>query len=241
VSASPGAGAEIYKRFYPQIDVLFGNGGSTGARRTIEGLGYPVVASVELFARPLKPWGLFLSRRRSGVGRAAARLARDIFLAAAPLASTGDLRAEPIVEFRDRSLVEAEPAAGYWQTERSPELLNYFLKCPYARVTAYAVHEAERSCGYFLLADFGDEIRLVDLRARVGDWTSVIALAAQAAARTTGAYMTVSTTFEPMRAALAANRFRSIQQDPLYLYDPDGRLEKGPFHITPFDGDQAYL
>ncbi len=246
VSAAPGAGAEIYKRFYPRIDALFGNGGSSGARRTIEGLKYPVVGSVDLFARPLKPWRLFLSRKSTGMGGPAARLARDIVAIALPLHSTSGWRTEPVREFAGQhaSLCAPDSQALYWQTERSPELLNYFLQCPYARVTGHVAMNKAQPRGYFLLADFGEEIRVAELRVQsesTEDWAAMIALATQVASKTNASYITASTTLEAMRAALRTNGFRWIQKDPLYLYDPQGRIQDKVLHITPFDGDQAYL
>jgi hypothetical protein len=247
VSASPGAGAEIFRRFYPQIDALLSNGGSGGARRTYEALGHTVLSSVDYFMRPLKPWGLFRTRVSKGWAGALARLARNAAVASVPLYSPEvGWKSErlPIFLRSHQALCGGIRALPFWQAERSPELGNYFLKCPLAKMSAYQAGNSSVQ-GYFILADLGTEIRLVDVRIssdRPEHWASMVSSATREAARSSAAIMTTFASFPLMKRALQANRFRWFQADPLYLYDPKGLLPKdASLHITPCDGDQAYL
>jgi hypothetical protein len=248
VSASPGAGAEIFRRFYPQIDILVCNGGSSGARKTFQALEYPVAGSVDYFTRPLKPWRLFRARVGKGFSGAMARLLRDSALSRVPLyrpAKTWTVDQIDCFTLDTQDLYGGGEPSSFWQTQRSRELLNYFLRCPFAQVSAYRIAKSGGARGYFMLADCGEEIRLVDLRLsseQSGDWCSAVALAARIASEGSASFMTASCSFPLMRQAILANRFRQFQTDPLYLYEPKNILPQGALlHITPFDGDQAYL
>jgi hypothetical protein len=99
--------------------------------------------------------------------------------------------------------------------------------------------------GCFLLAQVGAEIRLADLRILSNgaeEWSAAVALALRTAANSTAAFMTASSSLPPLNDAIRANRFRWFQADPVYLYDPKASFTAADsLHITPFDGDQAYL
>lgn len=245
LSAVPGAGAHIYRRFYPLIDVLFGNGGSTQARRTIQELKYPVIGAVEMYARVFKPFDLY-SRGRRGAADLL-RLGRNVFQVAMPsYRPAGEWRSEHLTQFTaaHASLCGHTPHA-YLQTIRSPELLNYYLRCPLARISGYAIWQGREARGYFLLGEFASETKLVDLRlhsAHPEAWAAAVALVAEEAAKLAPPMLFASSTFPLLSEALRKNAFRHFGADPLYLHDPEGRLTSSnlPLHITPFDGDQAY-
>ena len=77
VSASPGAGAEGFRRCYEIMDVVYGQGGSSSARATMLNLGFHTKGDVTHFVRPLRP----LARFRSGDSdwkKRLLRLSRDV-------------------------------------------------------------------------------------------------------------------------------------------------------------------
>lgn len=245
VSASPGAGAEIFRRFYPMIDVLFGNGGSSGARATFQTLEYPTRGAVDYYTYPLKPWGLFREQAVRGVGIAAARLVRNLSAPSAPSAPSG-WSARRIGELKpEHAALCAGTRLSFWQTGRDLSLASYYLRCPLAEVSAYEVRKGSELRGCFLLGQIGSEIRLVDVRLTSEapeDWSATVALAIQFAAETSASFMIASASLPLLNDAIRANRFRWFQADPLYLYDPKGCFPADAgLHITPWDGDQAYL
>lgn len=247
VSASPGAGAEIFRRFYPMIDVLFGNGGSPGARATFQTLEYPTRGAVEYYTYPLKPLELFHEQSARGFGGAAARLVRNLVSAATPAPSPGRgwsaRRVEGFTPFH-ADLWEGH-GLPFLQTDRSVPLVDYYLCCPLAQVSAYEVRQDSKLRGCFLLAQTGSEIRLVDARLPsddTRDWSMLVTLAKQCASETSASFMTASASMPLLNGAIRANRFRWFQSDPVYLYDPKGFIKPtDKLHIVPFDGDQAYL
>ena len=245
LSTVPGAGAEIYRRFYPMVDVVFGNGGSTQARRTINELKYPTIGSVAMHSRPFKPLALYGGSKRSAADLL--RLGRNFALSMAPghTLSPG-WRSTQVSQFTEehRAICDHSPE-GFLQTVRSPEHLNYYLRCPLAKMSGHAVYQGSALQGYFILAEFQTESKLVDLRINSVNpehWAAGIALATRAASQLAAPMLLVSSTLPLMTQGLQANRFRHFEDDPLYLYDPADRLNasKLPLHITPFDGDQAY-
>ena len=54
-------------------------------------------------------------------------------------------------------------------TERTPELLNYFLTCPAARIEAHLLERDHTPVGYFLLSRTARECRIADLWIRSAD------------------------------------------------------------------------
>jgi hypothetical protein len=227
------------------IDVLFGNGGSGGARATFQTLEYPTRGAVDYYTYPLKPWSLFREQAGRGVGMAAARLVRNLSAQSAPPAPSG-WSARRIGELTsEHAALWDGTRRSFWQTGRSLPLVSYYLRCPLAAVSAYEVRKGSELRGCFLLGQIGSEIRLVDLRLASedsNDWTATIALAIQCAAETTASFMIASASLPLLNEAIRANRFRWFQADPLYLYDPKGCFPPdAALHITPWDGDQAYL
>jgi hypothetical protein len=246
ISAAPGAGAEIYRRFYSMSDVVFGQGGSTSAQRTLQRMGYAEIGAVRLFVRPLRPWVRF--RRGPLTAMNLMRLARSAVMARLPLrAISSELTVERVPEFRasQRRMIEESRGVSFVQTERSVELLNYLLRCPALQTSAYVVRRRDKDLGYFLLSLAGAEIQLNDLRIasdQERDWTEVVALMTRAASQFSSAeQLVVRSSLPLLDVALEANRFRLFDSDPLFLYDPKGLMATRPVHITPFDGDQAYL
>jgi hypothetical protein len=247
VSASPGAGAEIFRRFYPMIDVLFGNGGSGGARATFQTLEYPTRGAVDYYTYPLKPLELFREQSARGFSGAAARLLRNVALTTVARPSVGpDWSARRIQEFGPEHERQWDGSKlPFRQTGRSQSLGNYYLRCPLAQISAYEMRRGSELRGCFMLAQVGAEIRLADLRIPSGgaeDWSAAVGLAMKCAAETSAAYLTASASLPLLNDAIRANQFRWFQADPVYLYDPKGCFAASDaLHITPFEGDQAYL
>lgn len=248
VSGVPGAGTEIFKRFYTMFDAIFGESGSSRAQKIIQLLGFPKIGEVKIYSRPLRPLDLFRQRAGNGVVRNLARFGRDVVANAMPAAKIPEgWMVERVSASGDRleRICAYEPAS-FRQPKRSPALVSYFLKCPGVRMTGYSVRHNGVERAYFLLGDLKKEVRLADLRIASEeqlDWTATIALLLRVAQQEySAALLIVPSSLPLLDEALENNRFRCFQHDPMYLYDPQA-LFPNPLSVnmTPFDGDQAYM
>jgi hypothetical protein len=245
VSAMPGAGAEIYRRCAAMMDAVLWAGGSTSAHKTVTDLGYPVRGEIRFYSRPLKPWKLY-QQRGAGFGKQLLRLGRDIGQGVAPLHDPGrEWSCWQVDRFTDEhAAVCAYTPSGFVQPFRSPELLNYFLRCPATGVSGYEVRRGGEVTACFVLTEFDREVRIADVRVgseAPGDWAAVVALATRVAGERPAPLMLVPAAVPVLHQALEANRFRCFERQAMHVQDPGGRLGSRPMHFCPFDGDHAYL
>lgn len=238
VSASPGAGAEGFRRCYQLMDTVWGQGGSPSARATMLNLGFRTAGEVTHFGRPLHP---DLSRGVLRFGRDVIR--RQLPLVRVPSTWTG----EAVSRFDSgHEPVTGPRPAGFTQTTRSAELLNYLLRCPLAKVTAHLIRREREPFGYFLLSRLASGTLLADLRLRSeepADWARALAIAVETARdKTDSRNFLVISSLPLLDGAARANYLRPFMTEPIFLHDPSGKLAAvGPLHITPMDGDQGYL
>jgi hypothetical protein len=125
--------------------------------------------------------------------------------------------------------------------------MAYFLKCPAAPMSLYAVAREGSPRGYFLLAHAPGQARIVDFHVDSDapeDWRILIQLAVSQSMRD---YPTVaeviSVSSDPVsRQALAGSGFHARGDSPLRLLPAKGvELPAEPVRFSMIDSDAAYL
>jgi len=142
------------------------------------------------------------------------------------------------------ALLQAPPALP--ATRRTAALMNYWLRCPGAAISAYLVSDRDGPKGWFLLSRMAGVMRIVDLRvlsSKVADWAATFALATRAAYMDPLGCELAATAATPLAAeAIRHNGFRLRKTDPVFLLDPNGVLRGHmPVEITLMESDAGYL
>lgn len=210
----PGAGLMLYRHIQTLAGTMINVGGTADARRVLPANGFEVRAELHHFTRVLRP----LRHMRHAPARdwkAPLRLARDYRELARATPTARPARAsQPITAFPDPAVTQQVVCA------RTPELFAYVLACPAAAIESYGFDG-----GYFLLSRIGRECRIADLwiaSPREQDWAAAYAAAA-AAADTAAITAGVS---QPLQiAALRQAGYRETHSEPVFVLDPNARLE----------------
>lgn len=240
----PGTGVLLLKRLMSLTDVAIIAGGSDATRAIIPKLGFKVRASVDTFARVVRPLRQWRTRTPTSLWRDAARLLRDT---AGSFVSLGALPAEwtatPVNGFAEAtntiSLALTMP-------EHGVAFLNYWLRCPTTPIKGYEIHQRGVRCGHFLLSHVGGQTRIADLRlssTEVSDWKMAYRLAVRTATEDMATCEVVALASTPLaRAALSACGLRWRGSAPLSVYDPQGKLAAAPpLCWSLIDDDAAYI
>ena len=227
--AVPGAGAMLYRHVQRLAGTMINIGGTAKARAVLPRMGFDLREQRYTYTRVLRPWHHFAARPKDW--KAPWRLARDYGELAFPLrAGAQSLTTRRVDSFQG---VAAEtfpdPAVtGQVVCARTPQLLDYFLACPAARMEAWLLEHAERPAGYIVLSRVGGECRIADLWLRSAEahlWASAYNAAATAALRdhaTTEVTAAASVSL-PMEALRQAG-YRKISIEPVFVRDPGGLL-----------------
>jgi hypothetical protein len=244
----PGAGTVLHRKMRSLSKVALHVGGTAQARQLVPHLGLGRHAAIELFSRVLRPFRQYGIRPQFDY-KAPLRLARNVVwsltrLPRAPRRWT----AEGIDGFEDGMLPDFSRRVGscFTAPARGAALLNYMLRCPGARLSAYLVKEAGATRGFFVLAHVGGQTRIADLlldSTEAGDWTAGYALALGEAARNPRTCEVTAAASTPLgKAALLDAGFRSRGYEPVWIGDPEHALpEAAPLHISMLEWDGAYL
>ncbi len=207
-----------------------------------------MVGQFDYYARVVRPWRQFLDQPFRN-WKSPLRLARNAWWSRRPLSvASPEWSSRPVRAFEEshRSAVERQPVGTFTPCRRAIATLNYFLACPCAEMSAHVLLRGEELRGYFLLAQFGGQTRIVDLWVQseeAAQWSAAFSLAAKAAAALprTCEIMT-ATSVDGIRSALERNGFVRRSSDPIFLCDPDGRLNVAPpLHLNLVDGDHFFL
>ncbi len=237
--AVPGAGVLLLSKFAGLADTLLALGGSPETRAILPKVGFRHVGELRMYARPVRLWRQ-LRLRGGNLGRSVARLARNLAWKARPLAGApAGWLARKVTRFGE--IPVPSPFDGVTVAERTSELLNAMLCCPGAFMEGYEILREGATAGYFLLSRVRGQARIADLWVENGEWRAAYALAARAAAANpeTVEVMAACATMEE-REAIEAAGFAGRGSEPVFLYDPAGRL-RTPLRITLLDGDEFYL
>ncbi|MDQ3584146.1 MAG: hypothetical protein M3407_00070 [Acidobacteriota bacterium] len=238
----PGAGVLLMKKLMKLGETAIIAGGTEMTRRTIPRLGFVQVGEVAYFARVVRPWTQFRTRPSEGVFRDAARLARNTAWSQSPaLPISREWSATRVEQFAAIS----ESRHIQWTTPaRSPEYLNYWLRCPAAKISGFVIRQGREPRGHFLLSKVRGQTRIADIRIDSADpleWQAAYRLAASTAAEDPETCETLGVaSTPPARAALTACGFRQRGNLPLFLSDPQGKLSAAPIFWNLIDDDAAY-
>jgi hypothetical protein len=161
----PGAGFLLFQALWKEADSHLGVGGSNDAVRLMRRI--PTLRKVDQMvhcAYPLRPWKLLLESPWSW--KSPLKLARSgKWHLARRRFNLDKWKATPVerVSETDASLLVPATDGSYSPLRRVPELLNYWLECPVAKVGAWRLEYAGAAAGFLVLAFLRSEVRIVDL------------------------------------------------------------------------------
>jgi hypothetical protein len=234
-AASPkaaGAGIAIYRHLMQLARVVIAIGGSAAARKVLPKIGFKPYGTVEIFARPVRPWRQFQTRPRPSLLREAARLAHHALWNcvprhAAPAEWTTQPTARATLEF---------PGA------RSAAVVNYILECPIADLKYFVISHHGTPSGYFLLNLCSGQCRIVDIFT-TSDWQAAYRLAIHtAAALPETCEISAFSSLPRTGVLLRGEAFQKRAERPVMAYDPDARLQNAsPLNLQMVDSDAFFL
>jgi hypothetical protein len=229
--------------FFP---VLLAIGGSEDTIRLLPKLGYRASGEIAFYARVIHPWRQFRSDPFPRRWKAPLRLARNTLWSLEPVRPIPEgWNCTALAAFDESHAILLGAEASSVSTTRTPALMNYLLRCPGARMSAYLIHQEGHLCGWFLLARVPGVVRIADLRVQSSEpqsWQAAYALATQTALADRNSYELVAAASAPIaRDAIRHNGFRLHHCDPVFLLDPQGFLAGYQPEVSLIDSDAAYL
>jgi hypothetical protein len=242
-----GAGGLLLRKLASMFDVLLAIGGSSDTQQILPRLGFQIVGEIAYFVRVMRPWRQFRTDPFPRGWKAGPRLARNWMWSHTRLPRSPEKWTYSRVTAFDSSheaLLQAPPALP--ATWRTAALMNYWLRCPGAAISAYQVSDGDGPKGWFLLSRMAGVMRIVDLRvlsSKVADWAAAFALATRAAYMDPLGCELAAAAATPLAAeAIRRNGFRLRKTDPVFLLDPNGVLRGHmPVEITLMESDAGYL
>jgi len=246
---SAGAGVALLRSLGRRRDALFAVGGSADTRAILPRLGYRHIGDLRFYARVLRPWRQFRTDPFPRGWKAPLRLARSFVWSRRPAsAPPRPWSAEPVARFdaSAQPLFDARARLPFACTHRTPELMNYFLRCPAAVWSAALILHDGSPRGWYVLARVGGQARIADIWVdsdAAADWTAAYALAVRAASQDSEACELVASASIPPAieaAPLAGLRFR--HDEPIFVLDPRKRFASAPaLNVTFLESDLAYI
>ena len=243
-----GAGVALLKHLRQMCDVLIGVGGSPYTRKALPMLGFKPCGESTLYQRVLNPW-VQLRQAPSWSWKTLPKFGRD-------LARVWRHASAPPTRWCAHALSRADlpgllpvlPKTGEVEAvlERSTDALTYFLDCPIAPMTAYAVDHAGQRAGYFVLAFAPGQARLVDCWVDPPlpqAWLALIALAVEAAGAHPGVGELVTRSSDAVvSSCLEQSGFLASANDPVMILPRRG-LSEPPSQVRfqMLDSDAAFL
>ena len=246
---SAGAGVSLLRSLGRKCDALFAVGGSSDTRAILPKLGYRHIGDLHFFARPLRPWKQVRSDPYPRGWKAPLRLARNIAWSRSPLpdASPG-WSANPVTRWDESAqpLFDARADSKYPCTRLTPELMDYFMRCPAAVWSAALLVHDNTPHGWYVLARIGGQIRIADLWVdsdSAADWTTAYSLALRAAFRDPEACeLTASASIPPAIEAAPRAGLRFRHAEPIFVLDPKKRFAAAPpLNVSFLESDLAYI
>ena len=245
---SVGAGVKLLRSLASQCDALFAVGGSTDTRTVLPKLGYRHICDLRFYAHVLRPWRQFRSDPFPRRWKAPLRLARNTIwsLAGMPRAPR-DWSERRISTFESsvQLLLDARALAAFPYSRRTPELMNYYLRCPADAFTAALLLRAGAPLGWYVLSRAGGQVRIADIwvnSSSVDDWSAAYTLAVRAAASDPCACeLVASASIPPAVEAVSRAGLRFHHAEPVFVLDPRGLFAASPsINVTFLESDLAY-
>lgn len=128
---------------------------------------------------------------------------------------------------------------------RTPELMDYYLRCPSAVFTAALLLRAGVPFGWYVLSRVGGQVRIADIWVNssfASDWAAAYTLAARAASRDPEACeLVASASIPPAVEAVTRAGLRFRHAEPVFVLDPR-KLFAGAqsLNVTFLESDLAY-
>jgi hypothetical protein len=137
-----------------------------------------------------------------------------------------------------------EKPPGFARTRRAPELLNYLMGCPGARIRGYALLKQGATIGHFMLSEVHGQTRIADLQVagdELVDWQNGVLTATEVAARLVDTCeITANSSLDLFSRALAFAGYRNRGEQPIFVLDPGKRLAGARLHICSADYDDFF-
>lgn len=246
---SAGAGVALLRSLARKCDALFAVGGSSETRSILPKLGYRHIGDLRFYARVLRPLRQYRTDPFPRGWKAPLRLARNMIWSRSPLPVPGPgWSAQPIRQFDAtmQPLFEARSDSSFVRTVRTPELMNYFLRCPGAVWTAATILRGGVPLGWYVLARVGGQTRIADIWVHSDsedDWAAAYALAVNAAARDIQACELVASACIPPAIYGVQNAgVRFVHAEPIFMLDPKKCFaQRAQLDVTFLESDLAYL
>jgi hypothetical protein len=249
---NPPVGAMLLLETLQFTDVSTTLGCTPEAARVIRGAGSRIVTRVPLYQKVLRVRPRVFLHRRRPLWKRLALLAMNLSNSIGGLwrhtPQPAELRRVDVFDDRVSALLNSWRTR-FWHSERSPDLLNHYLRFPKKSISGWWIVHENEVCGFALLSHVEqDNLRvgkIVDCivdPVRTGLWTAAIS-ALSGELRRQGCDLAMcygSTSW--MATALSANGYFRRSKTPFYLRDPRHRISLDcPIHLTHLEADGAYL
>lgn len=218
----PGAGAMLYREIQRLTGTMINIGGTEDARAVLPRMGFHGAQHLNIYTRVIRPWGHFHTEAKDW--KSPMRLARDYRKLARRAYTDITLRRLSRFDHTHDALMPDPAITGAIVCARTPELLNYCLACPAARMEAYLLERDHTTVGYCLLSRIRRQWRIADLwicSANQPAWAEAYAAAAAAARSDPSATeIQVAASLPLQNAAIRQAGYRLTNVEPLYVLDP---------------------
>ncbi|PWT99274.1 MAG: hypothetical protein C5B51_27625 [Terriglobia bacterium] len=244
---SPGAGVFLLRKLSSLFQVLWAIGGSQDTQTILPKLGYQAAGELSLFARVMRPWRQSRNDPARRGWKAPLRLARNTLLSRLPAASIpAHWTCTPLPAFDSGHIPLLQAVTPHPTTQRTPELMNYFLRCPGAKMSAYVIREKGVPRGWFVISRVAGVSRIADFRlhsAAPDAWQAGYGLALKMALGDREGCELIAAATTPLAAqAIRRNGFRLRSTQPVFLLDPGKLLLPHlPLEVNLIESDAAYL
>lgn len=248
--AAPGAGVLILRKAaaLAQADAILAVGGSHDTREIMPRLGFKEMGQLKVFARVVRPWAQLRTGSFKG-SKAPARFLRNFLWSRTPMPGVpAQWSAEPVDKFDDSmgAALTAQPVGPFTCCRRTPATLNYMLRCPGAKFSAYLLRQKEQLRGYFLLSQVGGQCRIVDMQldsATPADWQAAWSLATRTATKNRETCEIAAAASVPLSTGvISKSGFHLRDSQPIFVSDPKKLLaDAPPLKIDLLDGEGSYL
>ncbi len=257
---SAGAGVKLLRSLARECDILFAVGGSADTRSILPKLGYRHICDLRFYVRVLRPWRQFQTDPFPRRWKAPLRLARNTIWSLAPLPEpASDWSEQRITTFElppaassseqaknsMQALLDARANSPFPCSRRTPELMNYYLRCPSAVFTASLLFRAGTPFGWYVLSRVGGQVRIADIWVNSGfadDWSAAYMLAGRtASADPEACELIASASIPPAVEGVTRAGFRFRHAEPVFVLDRQKLFAAyNSLNVTFLESDLAY-
>jgi hypothetical protein len=219
----PGAGVLLYREIQRLTGTMINIGGTDDARAVLPRLGFRVGRQLDIYTRVLRPW-LHFRQTSTRDWKSPLRLARDYGELTRPARTSLTLRQLDRFDTTHAALMPDPAITGTIVCARTPELLNYCLACPAAKMEAWLFARGRTPVGYCLLSRVGRHCRIADFNV-AADSAEAYAAAAEAALHDPQTTEVQAAASLPLNiAAMRQAGYRLTNREPLFVLDPKAAL-----------------